>query len=133
MTMALRFFDQDGMKLSSDLEAMIEDFIDDEFKIPLAVDTRIGETIDYQSGLDSYLEWLSSLFDMDLKGMKVVIDVANGSATTTARRLLEAKEADVVTLFDHPNGVNINNHCVQPILKPCRKPCLNIMRMLALL
>ncbi|NLA78065.1 MAG: phosphoglucosamine mutase [Erysipelothrix sp.] len=107
----IKIFDQDGMKLSSDLEAMIEDFIDDEFKIPLAVDTRIGETIDYQSGLDSYLEWLSSLFDMDLKGMKVVIDVANGSATTTARRLLEAKEADVVTLFDHPNGVNINNHC----------------------
>ena len=42
----IKLFDENGMKLSSELEAMIEEFIDDEFKIPLAVDTRIGETID---------------------------------------------------------------------------------------
>lgn len=107
----IKLFDENGMKLSSELEAMIEEFIDDEFKIPLAVDTRIGETIDYQSGLDSYLDWLDETIDVDLSGMKIVIDVANGSATTTAERLLKRKHAEVVTLFNHPNGVNINNHC----------------------
>lgn len=107
----IKIFDETGTKISAELEGRLEDFIDDEFKIPLAYDTKIGEIIDYQKGLDSYIDWLDSLFDVNLKNTTIVIDAANGSATTTARKLLERKNATVISMYDQPNGVNINNHC----------------------
>jgi phosphoglucosamine mutase len=107
----IKIFDHSGTKIADDLEAQLEDFIDDEFRLPLASDTMIGESIDFQQGLDDYLNWMENLFDFDLKGYRVIIDVANGSATTTAKRLFEKLGADVVSMYDTPNGVNINNHC----------------------
>jgi phosphoglucosamine mutase len=107
----IKIFDDKGQKIAEDLESQLEDFIDDEFHVSLACDTKIGEIIDYSSGLDSYLEWMDGLFDVDLSGYTIVIDTANGSATTTAQRLLEKKNANVIAMFGQPNGVNINNHC----------------------
>lgn len=107
----IKVFNENGTKILPDLEDKLEDFMDDEFRIPLAYDTKIGEIIDYQKGLDSYVDWLDSLFQVDLTGKKIVVDVANGSATTTAKRLLERKNATVISMYDQPNGVNINNHC----------------------
>ncbi len=107
----IKIFDENGTKISEEIEQKLEDFIDDEFKIPLANDTKIGEIIDYRSGLESYIDWLDSLFEVDLTDTTVVIDAANGSATTTAKALLERKNATVISMYDQPNGVNINNHC----------------------
>ncbi len=107
----IKIFDHSGTKISDHLEVKLESFIDDEFYLPLASDTMIGESIDFQQGLDDYLNWMEQLFDFNLKGYKVVIDAANGSATTTAKRLFEKMGADVISMYDSPNGVNINNHC----------------------
>lgn len=107
----IKIFDENGQKFPADMEARLEDFIDDEFNLQLVSDTKIGEIIEYTSGLDSYLDWMDGLFDVDLSGYTVVIDAANGSATTTAERLLRRKKANVIALFNKPNGVNINNHC----------------------
>jgi phosphoglucosamine mutase len=107
----IKIFDENGQKIPEDMEVHLEDFIDDEFHLQLASDTKIGEIIDYSSGLDSYLDWMDGLFDFDLSGYTIVIDTANGSATTTAQRLLEKKNATVIAMFKNPNGVNINNHC----------------------
>ncbi len=107
----IKIFDHSGTKITDDMEARLEDFIDDEYHLPLASDTMIGECFDYTHGLDDYLQWMKNLFDIDLKGYKIVIDSANGSATTTAKRLLQMMNAEVISLYDQPNGVNINNHC----------------------
>lgn len=107
----IKLFDGNGQKFPPEMEKGLEDFIDDVFQLQLASDTKIGEIIEYTSGLDSYLDWLDGLFDLDLSGLTIVIDAANGSATTTAERLLKRKNAHVIALFNNPNGVNINNHC----------------------
>lgn len=107
----IKIFDENGHKIPEEMEARLEDFIDDEFHLRLANDTKIGEIIDYASGLDSYVDWLDGMFDLDLSKYTIVIDAANGSATTTAERLLKKKNANVIALFNQPNGVNINNHC----------------------
>lgn len=107
----IKLFDENGEKFPSEMEKGLEDFIDDVFQLQLASDTKIGEIIEYTSGLDSYLDWLDGLFDVNLSGYTVVIDTANGSATTTAQRFLEKKKANVIAIFNKPNGVNINNHC----------------------
>lgn len=107
----IKLFDKNGEKFPPEMEKGLEDFIDDVFQLRLASDTKIGEIIEYTSGLDSYLDWLDELFDVDLSGYTVVIDAANGSATTTAQRFLEKKKANVIAIFNKPNGVNINNHC----------------------
>ena len=48
---------------------------------------------------------------LDLTGMKVVLDCANGAASVIAPELYDQLGANVMSLFDHPNGLNINDHC----------------------
>ena len=58
-----------------------------------------------------YLDWLKEIVPLDLHGYKIALDVANGSATTTAYKLLTAMGAECKLMHSEPNGVNINTAC----------------------
>src|SRR6185437_237963 len=63
-----------------------------------------------------HLEYLSALRDKmfsgaNLAGMKIVLDCANGAASTLAPDLFRGLGAEVLTIFDHSDGRNINDHC----------------------
>ena len=58
-----------------------------------------------------YAEHLRRLVPVDLSGLHLVLDCANGAASHVAHELFEGTGARVTTLFDAPNGTNINLHC----------------------
>ena len=61
--------------------------------------------------MDDYVRHLLSITDVSLRGMRLAVDCANGSASATARKLFSALGADCVFLNDQPDGVNINADC----------------------
>lgn len=107
----IKVFSQAGIKLSAEIEALVEDYIDNLTKIPLVSGEKIGQVIRYDEGVEHYLDWLESLFDFRLEQFHLALDLANGSATTTAEKLLRRMGAHCTVIHSEPNGVNINTQC----------------------
>ena len=107
----IKVFSQAGIKLSAEIEALVEDYIDGLSEIPLVSGEKIGQVIRYDEGLEHYLDWLESLFDFRLEQFHLALDLANGSATTTAEKLLRRMGAHCTVIHSEPNGVNINTKC----------------------
>lgn len=107
----IKIFDAQGSKLSASVETEIERYIDGEADISFVVDGAVGQSFDYPEGLDKYLDWMASLFDFDCQNKRIIIDCANGSAVSTAQRMLSRFGCDVRALHHSPDGVNINTDC----------------------
>ena len=107
----IKVFSQAGIKLSAEIEALVEDYIDGLSEIPLVSGEKIGQVIRYDEGLEHYLDWLESLFDFRLEQFHLALDLANGSATTTAEKLLRRMGAHCTVIHSEPNGININTKC----------------------
>ena len=61
--------------------------------------------------MEIYESWLKEIVNVDLSGMRIAVDLANGSATATAVETLSALGAQVEAIHNSPNGVNINTNC----------------------
>jgi len=108
----IKIFNGQGYKLSDALEEEIEAIIlDNAEQLPSPTHGDVGRVITRETAAADYVDHLLTTVAGDLKGMKIAVDCANGSASTTARRLFEALNADCVILNDTPDGVNINNKC----------------------
>ncbi len=107
----IKFFDADGAKLSDDVEKQIEKVL----KQPaITLDsTRLGQAKRIDSALVQYQDFCASTFpvDLDLDGVKVVFDGANGAGYKVGPRTLNELGADVITIGCSPNGRNINAGC----------------------
>ncbi|PIE69977.1 MAG: phosphoglucosamine mutase [Deltaproteobacteria bacterium] len=103
----------DGFKLSDEEEAEIEQRVrDDAFQTgpgPAAV----GQVRRLETAEDRYLEFLKTTVPegISLSGMKLVVDCSQGAAFHVGPRLFRELGASVITLFDTPDGVNINADC----------------------
>lgn len=107
----IKLFSKTGLKIQEDIELQIEAYIDNPVNIPLATNDRIGNVYSFDRGINDYQNWLYSLFDMDLNGMKILLDLANGSNCYTAKEVLKHFNADITVINDCPNGININTNC----------------------
>lgn len=107
----IKLFNGSGMKMNPAVEAEIEAYIDDEKEIPMALNEAIGSVTAWSEGLEIYESWLKSLMSCDFSGMKIALDLANGSATSCAAAVLSELGADVEVIHGLPNGVNINTKC----------------------
>lgn len=107
----IKLFAKDGCKMSVDIENQIESFIDDEIEVPLAHDEWIGSVIEWKDGLQLYESWLKSCVHIDLSNMKILLDLANGSACSCAVQTLSDMNASVEVIHGAPNGININTAC----------------------
>ncbi|MDZ4185292.1 MAG: phosphoglucosamine mutase [Desulfuromonadales bacterium] len=110
----IKFFSADGFKLPDELELKIEDLIFSR-KIdslrPTAAEVGKAYRIDDAKG--RYVVFLKNTFprNLDLKGLKIVLDCANGAAYKVAPAVLEELGAEVISLGVSPNGTNINAGC----------------------
>jgi len=110
----IKFFSADGFKLPDELELKIENLIFSK-KIdslrPTAAEVGKAYRIDDAKG--RYIVFLKNTFprDLDLKGLKIVLDCANGAAYKVAPAVLEELGAEVISLGVAPNGTNINAGC----------------------
>ena len=89
----------------------LNNIIDGKIDISLAKDDAIGSVIEWSEGLEIYESWLKEIVNIDLSGMKIAVDLANGSATATAVETLTALGATVEAIHSSPNGININTNC----------------------
>lgn len=108
----IKFFNNKGFKLDDNIELEIEKYIDspEEIKIyPVGKD--VGRKIFKHEALTDYVEYIKSNVDVDFKGVKVVLDCANGASYKVAPRVFRELGADVVEIFSCPNGENINENC----------------------
>ncbi len=107
----IKFFSADGFKLPDEIELKIERLIEtnkiDSLR-PTA--TEVGKAFRIDDAAGRYIVYLKNTFpqDMDLSGLKIVLDCANGAAYKVAPAVFEELGAEVVPLGVKPNGTNIN-------------------------
>jgi len=109
----LKLFGPDGSKLSDKIERKIENLIDAKTINHLSDPKTLGRVKRLEDGNDMYLKILKKNFpkDFSLKGMKIVIDCANGAGYKSAPKILKELGAKVFTVGVNPNGLNINQKC----------------------
>jgi phosphoglucosamine mutase len=108
----IKFFDARGFKLTDEKEEEIEQFMHSEAnKIPVPVAGEIGRAYNAEDAAERYIKFLKDTVPVDLTGLKIVVDGANGAASQIAPRLLFELGAEVVPIYCNPNGVNINAVC----------------------
>ena len=109
----LKLFGPDGLKLSDKIEKKIENLIDSKTLNHLSDPKILGRVKRLEDGNDTYLKILRKNFpkDFSLKGMKIVIDCANGAGYKSAPKILAELGAKVFTTGITPNGLNINYKC----------------------
>lgn len=106
----IKLFGCDGEKLPQDLLLRIEDYLDSG-TLPLATEAEIGRTQDFVAGRNRYLAYLLSIPRTSLRGLRVGLDCANGSAFAIAKAVFDALGAEVVCMGVSPDGTNINDGC----------------------
>jgi len=109
----LKLFGPDGMKLSDKIEKKIENLIDSKTTIHLSEPTSLGRVKRLEDGNDRYIQILKNNFpsDFSLKGMRIVLDCANGAGYKSAPKILSDLGAKVFSIGVKPNGLNINYNC----------------------
>lgn len=108
----IKFFNADGHKLADHIEDQIEKLLlQDEDSLPRPTAEKIGRIVDDSKSYQHYLSHLKSTIDIDLCGVHVVVDGANGAAYQLAPQLLRELGADVTTIHSTPDGKNINVDC----------------------
>lgn len=108
----IKFFNGDGYKLSDALEDEIEDLIQNNMKdVVLPIGSGVGR-IDYRFDIrDEYVEFMKKTVPVELNGMKIVVDCAEGAAHYTAVKTLQDLGAKLVAIHTNPDGTNINANC----------------------
>ncbi len=104
----IKFFSATGSKLSDEWELSVEDVIKE---LPQWVDsTALGRTKRLDDAAGRYIEFCKSTFsnDLTLKGVKIVVDAANGAAYQIAPKVFHELGAEVISLGCSPDGFNIN-------------------------
>jgi phosphoglucosamine mutase len=109
----IKLFGPDGYKLSDQVELAIEADIDNSENLQLADPRLIGRATRLDDARGRYIEFAKSSFPRQqlLKGLKVVVDCANGAAYKVAPTVLWELEAEVIAIGDTPDGFNINENC----------------------
>ena len=109
----LKLFGPDGLKLSDKIEKKIEKLIDAKNTKQLTDPKLLGRVKRLEDGNDRYIEILKKNFpkNFNLKGIKIVLDCANGACYKAAPQLLKDLGAKVISVGTNPNGLNINEKC----------------------
>ena len=106
----IKFFSSDGYKISSQLEKNIEELITNKIQVIEA--SKLGKTNRLNDAQGRYIEFCkSSSPGLDLTGLKIALDCANGSVYSVGPKIFEELGATIVPLAVSPDGVNINKDC----------------------
>ena len=109
----LKLFGPDGMKLSDKIEKKIEGLIDKKISKNLSHSEKLGRVKRLETGTKNYIKILKKNFtkEFNLRGLRIVIDCANGAGYKAGPELLKSLGAKVIAIGVKPNGLNINKKC----------------------
>lgn len=108
----IKFFNGNGYKLSDELEDKIQGIIESNFVgVPSPTGGALGRKITNNFAVEDYINYALSTIDVDLKGLKIALDCANGAAYKAAVEGFNKLGAEVHVINNTPDGVNINANC----------------------
>lgn len=108
----IKFFNNNGFKLSDNIEEEIENYIDNSYdKIPYVQGKDLGYKEVKEEAIEDYIQFLKSTIDTNFEGLNITIDCANGATYQVAPILFEELKANTNVIFREPNGININDNC----------------------
>ena len=109
----LKLFGPDGLKLSDAIEKKIERIIDSQTSVHLSKPNTLGRVKRLEDANQKYINILKKNFpnNFSLKGIKIVLDCANGAGYKAGPKLLSSFGAKVISIGVKPNGLNINEKC----------------------
>ena len=107
----LKVFNGHGYKLADEIEKKIEKMILSDETPELPSGTHVGHCIEQTTALEDYCRFLEQSISVSLKGLHIVLDMANGAAYGVAPRVFTTLGAIVRCIGDTPDGVNINKDC----------------------
>ncbi len=123
----IKFFDSRGYKLQDCIEERIESIIlNNSEELPSPTGKKIGKKSIKKSAIEDYINFLKSIIDIDLKGLRIALDCANGAAYNAAPEIMDRLGAEVYVTNNNPDGININKGCgstycnsIQKFVKEC--------------
>ena len=108
----IKFFDANGYKLPDAMEDEIEAIIKNDMKdLVFPTGTEIGSITYRTDAREDYVKHATEVIPVDLHGMKIVADCAEGASYYTSVEALKLLGADVVAIHNNPDGTNINAGC----------------------
>jgi len=107
----IKFFSATGNKLPDEVELAIEAAIDEPMHC--AVSEKLGRARRLDDSQGRYIEFCKSTFpnELDLRGLKIVVDCAHGAGYHIAPHVFHELGAEVISIGVQPNGININDGC----------------------
>ena len=108
----IKVFNAEGYKLPDDVEARVEEIILSSDSVTCCTHEQVGRVFKGSEILRwAYIDHVESTVTTDLNGLRILVDCANGAASTTAPELFQKFKADVSVIHAEPDGININNGC----------------------
>jgi len=110
----IKFFSHSGLKLPDEMELKLEKLLfSEELDLLRPTADEVGRAFRIDDATGRYIVFLKNSFprDLDLRGLRIVLDCANGAAYKVAPAVLQELGAEVITLGVSPNGTNINAGC----------------------
>lgn len=108
----IKFFDGNGYKLPDSLEDEIEAMIRDGMKnVHFPIGSGVGKIKYRTDAREEYINHAVQAVPVNLEGMKIVVDCAEGASHYTSIEALKELGADVVAIHNNPDGTNINANC----------------------
>lgn len=108
----IKFFDGNGYKLSDSLEDEIEQFIKCGMKdVKFPTGAGVGKIKYRTDAREEYINHSMRAVSVDFRGLRIVVDCAEGASYYTSIEALKELGADVVAIHNNPDGSNINANC----------------------
>lgn len=107
----IKFFSAEGTKLPDDVELAIEAMIDQE--LVTSAPDKLGRAARVDDAAGRYIEFCKSTFPehLDLNGLHIVLDCANGATYQIAPKVFAELGAELTVIGNDPDGLNINDGC----------------------
>ena len=108
----IKFFNGDGYKLSDELEDKIESYIKNGNKdLPHPTGSGVGKIKYRRDAREEYINHSMKQINTSLRGLKIVVDCAEGASSYTSVETLKELGAEVIAIHNNPDGTNINANC----------------------
>ena len=114
----IKLFARGGGKLDDAIEARIEARMGEDWERPTG--RNVGRVFNDETAAQRYLKHLLASVDTPLKGLKIVVDCANGASSFVAPQAYRQAGAEVIAIFNSPDGWNINEDCGSTYLHQLR-------------
>lgn len=108
----IKFFDSQGLKLTDGVEGKIEEIILSDEKIDSRpTKNEVGKVSKCETASQDFMDYLVSITDIDLTGIKIAMDCGHGALYKIGPELIKRLNGELVVINTEPNGMNINDNC----------------------